>query len=298
VDSVRVEELVNASRPAAFLDDASEAIRALDEAIADSTSPGHIGHLLLARGIAQQGASDIRPAANDCRASINYLLEAGDHSAAAFAMASSAGMVQRTGDMAAALDLAVDAMVLIPEQDLHDEYQVRAANSMALLFAQFSAFDLAISSSRRAFRGAMELPDRSSRSITGYTLGFCAVEAIYSGHVEPSRRREFELDLDDAIQWLVSPGAGAMERAVLGSGMRSERILLESLGPDDTSAAADPSDLPGALIHWRSRSPAEQSSNWRDPSFAAAPRTSPSKHPKTPSPGLPLAVGSNSNWTR
>ncbi len=251
MDSARVKQLVIASRPAAFLDDPSDVIRMLNDAIAESTDPGHIGHLLLARGVVQQGASDIRPAAEDSKASVKYLLEAGDNSAAAFAMACAAGMVQRTGDMATALDLAVDAMVLIPDHDLNDENLVRAANGMALLFAQFSAFDLAINSSRRAFKGAMEQPDRSSRSITAYTLGYCAVEAIRSGQIEDDRRREFEGDIDDAIQWLVSPGAGAMERAVLGSGMRSERILLEHLGPDPratTMAATEKSGLLGALI--------------------------------------------------
>lgn len=233
-----MEELVIASRPAAFLDDPSDAIHKLDDAIAESTDPGHIGHLLLARGVVQQGASDIRPAAEDSKASVKYLLEAGDISAAAFAMACAAGMVQRTGDMATALDLAVDAMVLIPDHDLRDEYLVRAANGMALLFAQFSAFDLAINSSRRAFAGAMEQPDLSSRSITAYTLGYCAVEAVRSGQVDQDRHREFELDLSNAIDWLASPGAAEVERAILGTGMQAEKALLEQLGPDSQATVA------------------------------------------------------------
>jgi len=250
-----VEELIKASRRAAFLDDPSDAVRTLDEAIASSTDPGHVGHLLLARSVAQQGASDIQPAADDARASVTYLVEAGDNSAAAFALACAAGMVQRTGDMAAALDLAVEAMVQLPEHELNDEHLVRAANAMALLFAQFSAFDLAINSSRRAFEGAMEQPDHSTRSITAYTLGYSAVEAIRSGQIHEARRREFENDLSTAIGWLVSPGAGPRERAVLGSGMRAEQMLLQA-GDADTDAdtdeattvSPDRSMLSGALI--------------------------------------------------
>lgn len=251
MDSASIEELIIASRRAAFLNDPGDAVRKLDEAISKATDPGHVGHLLLARGVAQQGASDIGPAARDSQASIKHLLEAGDNSAAAFAMACAAGMVQRTGDMAAALDLAVEAMVQLPEHELNDEYLVRAANGMALLFAQFSAFDLAIASSRRAFEGAMEQPDHNTRSIAAYTLGYCAVEAIRSGQIHDGRRREFERDLSNAIGWLVSPGAGPMERAILGSGMRAEEILLQHLGDDlnvSATAATERSGLLGALI--------------------------------------------------
>lgn len=250
MDSARIEELIIASRSAAFLDDPSNAVRELDEAISKATDPGHIGHLLLARGVAQQGASDIGPAASDSQASIKYLLESGDTSAAAFAMSCAAGMVQRTGDMAAALDLAVEAMVQLPEHELNDEYLVRAANGMALLFAQFSAFDLAIASSRRAFEGSMEQPDHNTRSIAAYTLGYCAVEAIRSGQIHDGRRLEFENDLSSAIDWLVSPGAGPMERAILGSGMRAEQVLLQHLGddPNSTTVATERSSLLGALI--------------------------------------------------
>jgi len=247
VDSARIEELIKESRRAALLDDPSEAVHKLDRAIEQASDPGHIGHLLLARSVAQQGASDIGPAARDSRASVEYLLEAGDTSGAAFAMACAAGMVQRTGDMAGALDLAVEAMVQLPEHELNDENLVRAANGMALLFAQFSAFDLAITSSRRAFEGAMEQPDRTTRSITAYTLGYCAVEAIRSGQIEHSRRRAFEIDLGNAVGWLVSPGAGSVERAVLGSGMQAEQTLVHQLGSGPNTHNKVAAETPGLL---------------------------------------------------
>lgn len=251
MDLERVEELVSASRRAAFLGDPAETVRALDLALADANDPGHIGHLLLAKALAQQGATDIGPAARDSRASIAYLLEAGDTSAAAFAMACAAGMVQRTGDMAMALDLAIDAMVQLPDHDLDDEHLVRAANAMAMLFAQFSAFDLAITSSRRAFAGAMQQPDIDTRSIVTYTLGYCATEAIRSGQFGPSRRVEFDNDLSTALGWLLSPEAAPSERAVLGSGMRAEQVLLRQLSDDPhvtTTVATEKSELLSALI--------------------------------------------------
>lgn len=227
MDSHRIEELVAESRRAAFLSDPSEAVRTLDEALAVATEPGHIGGLLLARALARQGAADLRPTAADAKASISYLIEAGDSSAAAFAMACAAGMIHRTGDTSAAIDLAVEALVQLPEDSLYDEYLVRAANAMAILFAQMSAFDLAITSSRRAFADADNLPDSSGRSIVAYTLGYCAVEAIRSGGMSRAMARAFNDDLTRVVAWLTSDTDNPLQQAILGSGMRAEQVLLQ-----------------------------------------------------------------------
>lgn len=233
VDSSKVETLIVASRRAAFLNDPRETLLTLDEALARVDDPGQAGRLLLARALAQQGMADIGPAALDARSSVQYLLEAGDFSAAAFATACAAGMAQRDGDAAVAVDLAVDALVLLPEDDLSDENLVRAANAMAVVFSQLSAFDLALASSRRAFASALRQPNAHTKSVTAYTLGYCATAAARSSGFRVERRAEVMADLGDAITWLTSPGAGPMEQAVLGSGMRAERVLLEFI--DDTS---------------------------------------------------------------
>ena len=246
MDSSKVDELIAASNRAAFLSDPSETLQAIDLARASTNDAGHEGRLLLARALAQQGMADMGPAAADARASLAHLLAAGDLSAAAFATACAAGMVHRTGDTTAAIDLAVEALVLLPEDDLSDESLVRAANAMAMLFSQLSAFDLALASSRQAFAGALRQPDHSTRSIAAYTLGYCATAASRSTGDE-ARRATLVTDLDVAIGWLTSTGAGPMERAVLGSGMQAERVLIGFIDdePDSvrTTVAIDRREL-------------------------------------------------------
>lgn len=228
----------------------------LNEALDATTEPLHKGQLLLARSLAQQGATDMMPAASDAQRSVPFLLEGGAPEAAAFATACAAGMIQRTGDTAGALDLAVEAMVMLPEGGLVDENSVRASNAMALLFLQISAFDLAISSARRAFEGAMQQPDSNTRSVVSFTLGISLIEAIRSGGQLDHTDEELDHDLTQAIEWLTSPEAGAMERALLGSGMRAERTLLRQLSDSDGSMvdgpqvtiATDRSELLASLI--------------------------------------------------
>lgn len=252
MQSGRIEELVAASRRAGLLSDPSKALERLDRALADTDDPGEKGRLLLARALAQQGAADMTPAAEDALSSVRHLLNAGDRTTAAFATACAAGMIQRTGDNATALDLAVDALVLLPDDALQEESSVRAANAMALLFVQISAFDLAVASSRRAVDGAMALPDHNNRSIVSFTLGYCVVEALRAAGPTEHTRDELLADLDRAIEWLSSQGAGAMERAVLGSGMRAERALMRHLDRDGdiscVSAPEDRAELMAALI--------------------------------------------------
>jgi len=252
VDSSRVEELIAASRRTAFLSDPSETLRAIDQALDSTGDPGHRGRLLLARALAQQGLADMHPAAADARASVHHLLEAEDLSTAAFATACAAGMAQRTGDISTAIDLAVDALVLLPADDLSDESLVRAANAMAMVFSQLCAFELAIASSRRAFHGSMQLADPTTRSVVAYTLGYCATAAARASGFADDQRPALMDDVDNAISWLTSDGADPMERAVLGSGMRAERLLLEHLPNEHdtvrTTLAAERPEFAAQLV--------------------------------------------------
>lgn len=241
MESAKVTELIAASRRAAFLSDPGDALQAIDNALITTTQQGDRGKLYLARALAQQGVSDSSQAAADARESVRCLLDAGDRRAATFATACAAGMTQREGDTARSLDLAVDALVLLREEQFLDESLVRAANAMAVMFAQISAFDLAIDSSRRAFTGAPVSLDASTRAAITYTLGYCTVEAIRSGTVADDVRSAVEQDLDAIVQVLNSNQVHQRERAVLGTGMAAEQILLAFEGPeamDESSAEA------------------------------------------------------------
>lgn len=119
--------------------------------------------------------------------------------------------------------------------DLSDENLIRTADAMAMAFAQRSAFDLALASSRWAFASALRHPNGNTRSVTAYTLGYCATAAARSSGCDIDNRGDLTADVDQAIRWLTSPGAGPMERAVLGSGMRGERVLLEFIEDESDS---------------------------------------------------------------
>ena len=241
MESAEVTEIIAASRRAAFLSDPSDALAAIDNALITTTQLNDRGKLYLARALAQQGVSNSTQAAADARESVRYLLDAGDRRAATFATACAAGMTQREGDTARSLDLAVDALVLLREEQFLDESLVRAANAMAVMFAQISAFDLAIESSRQAFTGAPTSLDASTRAAITYTLGYCTVEAIRSGTVADDARGAIEEDLDTIVQVLNSTRVHQRERAVLGTGMAAEQILLAFDGPgamDESSVEA------------------------------------------------------------
>ena len=226
MESSKVTELIAASRHAAFLSDPSETLDLIDVALRTTTSSADRGKLYLARSLAQQGASDTTQAAADARSSVQHLLEAGDQHSATFATACAAGMTQRAGDTSRALDFAVDALVLLREEQTMDESLVRAANAMAVLFAQISAFDLAIESSRKAFLGAPADTDEKTLAAITYTLGYCAVEAIRSGSVSEDTQIALENDIDAVVEQLNSDAVQPQERAVLGTGMAAEQVLI------------------------------------------------------------------------
>ncbi len=245
MESDRIDELVIAARQAAFLADPTETIDRISAALADTTDSEAIGQLLFARALAAQGSADIAPAADDAAASIPHFRQAGELGLAAFAAAAAAGMAGRTSDIATSVDLAVEAMVLIGQAELDDTIAVRTHNALAVLFAQLSAFELALASSRRAVEGARASVDLKTTSAAAYTMGYCAVEAIRAGFIGWTDADSPFNDLDLAIEWLEDSERDPVERVVLGGGMAAERVLLsgELISEEILKAAEEATSL-------------------------------------------------------
>jgi hypothetical protein len=108
---------------------------------------------------------------------------------------------------------------------------VRAANGIALLFGQLSAFELAISSAVKAFAQGTE-SDTTTQELVAYTLCYLTVEARHNGvEVDPAPALA-------AAQWLRDDAETDAAREVLGPGMLAELALLGEHDGDPVALAA------------------------------------------------------------
>ncbi|MEM8903901.1 MAG: GGDEF domain-containing protein, partial [Actinomycetota bacterium] len=259
-----VTAMVTTARRATLAGDPDVALASLDRALEVASSSEDRGRLLLARAIAQQSMVDPEPPIRDAMEATRLLRASGFHNEAAYAAAGAAVFCQRAGRIGDAVDHAVTAMVLRAESAEVDPDWVRAANGVALLFGQLSAFELAMASSIEAF-GKGDAADPVTQEITAYTLCFTAVEGLHSGvsiDPEPARR---------AAVWLRDDAETDAARLVLGPGMLAELALLgehdgdaEELAATMTDTAADVSprvaawrDLVGASVAHSGGRPSE-----------------------------------------
>lgn len=217
-----LSELIESARATSVAADHSQSLTRLDAAICSVDDDGERGALLLTRAIVRQGEMDPAVAAEDCHRAF-ILLRAGDRPAeAALAAAIAAGMLHRTGDVGRSVDLAVEAM-LLTGQHLDDGRGARAANALAIVFAQMCAFDLAHELASTAFDTAVA---PQVKEVSAYTAGYVTVEGVHAG-----------VDLDRALlaraaEWLCDTGASDVGRSILGPGLRAEHTLLDGGSPD------------------------------------------------------------------
>jgi len=202
----------------ALLADRSARLRQIDAAITAEPDDGRRGSLFLDRAIAQQGAADpSRPAADGVRA-FELLVGSGRNDEAAFAAAVAGGMMQRAGDVEAAVDYGVEAMALI---DVADRTLVagRAANAISVLFGQLSAFEQAFAYSNLA-ADICEHNLESAPVAACYNACYVAVEAWHAGvHLPFDRARQ-------AITQLMND-PNQIASVMLGSGMAAELAFIE-----------------------------------------------------------------------
>ena len=212
------EAMVNETRDSAVLADRSVQLRHIDAAIAAEADDGARGALLLDRAIAQQGESDPSNPISDSAHAFELLASSGRTGEAALAAAVTGAMMQRAGDVEAAVDYAVEAMALV---DIAERTLVvaRAANSLATLFAQLSAFEQAFTYSILAADICAEFDGPTPMAIS-YTTCYVSVEANHAGVLVPlDRARKFAERLSNE--------SNPIARSLLGPGMAAELSYLD-----------------------------------------------------------------------
>ncbi|MFK8024427.1 MAG: GGDEF domain-containing protein [Ilumatobacter sp.] len=197
----------------------ADQLAAIDAAIADSPDDGERGALLLDRALLLQGSDDPRVPANDATGALGLLRSTSRRDEAALAAAVAAGLVFRTDDIELAIDLAVDAVLLLDGYQ-RSPFAARAANAVALLFMQISAFEVSLEFSLRAL-GLLGSDDGQLRDIVGFTHCTVVVEAHHAGVTHLPR----EAAEDIAERGLPLSG-NEVARRLLGPGMQAELAFL------------------------------------------------------------------------
>jgi len=216
---------------AALLGDRSFHVGRIDAAIAAERDDGARGALLLQRAITQQAEADSSgPAADSVRA-FELLVTSGRTDEAAFAAAVAGGMLHRAGDVEAAIDYAVEAMALVGSAE-ETLVASRAANAIATLFAQLSAFEQAFKYSSLAddicTRNGEPLPIAAC-----FTTCYVSVEAHHAGvHLPLDRAYDalalLSADADPIVGKLIGPGMAAELAALTQPDLIGQTLLDDS----------------------------------------------------------------------
>ncbi len=223
--------MILATRDSAVLAERSTELEWIDAAIAAEHDDGARGSLLLDRAIAQQGEADPSRPARDSVQAFELLIASGHTDQAAFAAAVAGAMLQRAGDVEAAVDYAVEAMALV---DISDRtlMAARAANSISTLFAQLSAFTQAFTYSSLSADICAEQQEPLPMAVC-YTSCYIAVEAHHAGVSVP-------LDRARAAVEQLTNDANPVAKQFLGPGMAAELLNLDR--PDQIGATRLDSD--------------------------------------------------------
>ena len=213
------EAMVNETRDSAVLADRSVQLRHIDAAIAAEADDGARGALLLDRAIAQQGESDPSNPISDSAHAFELLASRRTH------RRSRAGRGRHRSHDATQpatwrpqSTYAVEAMALV---DIAERTLVvaRAANSLATLFAQLSAFEQAFTYSILAADICAEFDGPTPMAIS-YTTCYVSVEANHAGVLVPlDRARKFAERLSNE--------SNPIARSLLGPGMAAELFYLD-----------------------------------------------------------------------
>lgn len=213
-----VTSVFSTAQEAAALADQRDVVARIDEEMIGQTDEGVRGSLLLSRAIVRQGEADPMGPARDSAEAFDLLLRSGRTDEAALAAAVAGAMRHRTGDLESAIDFAVNAMVLV-DTATRSTVAARAANAVAVLFAQLSAFDHAFHYSNLAADINGEQPSPTDVAIS-YTHCYIVVEARHAGVQLPTtgaHRAVAKLHHD----------SNPVARHMLGPGMAAEIDHLE-----------------------------------------------------------------------
>lgn len=242
--------LVERARATPFGND-PELVGLIDAALSAAREPRELGHLYLARALANQGNGDPSISAAAARAAIPHLIAVGDAGSAAYASAIAAVWLDQAREAAAAIDCAVDALMMLADVELAAIDAVRASLAMCGFFSRLSAFDLAIGMGERAFDGALELEGVPIDSVA-FTVGYVAAEGGHVAASDEARARRLAM-ARRAVDWLLDHGTNEVSRVISGGGLDAEIRLaadedVSGLHLDD--AASLYGDAAPDLVAW------------------------------------------------
>lgn len=213
------DELLTAARRAGFEPDPSIPSR-IDIALAATDDRAELGRLHVAKALSLQGCGDASASAAASCLAVPHLLAGGLTATAAFSAAMAAVFLDQVGDLARAVEYAVDAMVILDEVHLDDNETVRAALALSGFFMRMSSFDSAVENGRRAFVGAQQLNDVPLDSVA-YSFGYVCAEAAHVTS-DQTRKQVYLSDAIGAARWLRHHGTSQVSSHMLAGGLVGE----------------------------------------------------------------------------
>ena len=215
-------ELLDEVRRGALSNDFEALHQRLTAQLAEHPKPLQRGALHLARALLTQNEADPRPAAADATAAWEILRRTEDRGHAAYAAAASAGLLQRCGRLAEAVDLAVEATILLDQADMEPVEAVRIANALAIVFGQLSSFDIAVDLSERAFLGAAAV-GAVAGEIVCFTMAYLTVDGCHTRKDPPDRWIGLA---NTAATWLRRNAESAVGKELFAPGVALEVAML------------------------------------------------------------------------
>ena len=231
-------------------------VERIDRAIDRTTDDHDLGQLHLARALALQGRGSAAAPAAAARNAVPHLVASGEIETAAFASAIAAVYLDQSDEPIAAVDHAVDALVMLGNVKSIDSGRlelegVRAALALAGFFTRLSAFDLAVDAAGRAFQSARLLHDVPIDNVA-YTAGYVTVEGAHVTD-DPLDRANYLVNVEAMIAWLETNGIDEVSRTMLANGLRAEarHVMSQDSTDLDLDAAVDLYDVAAPdLVAW------------------------------------------------
>lgn len=233
----------------------TEVVERIDRALGRATADHDLGMLYLTRAIALQARGSASAPAAAARNAIPHLVEAGAMQSAALASAVAAIFIHQTDDPTAAMNHAVDALVMLGDAGSSGETLeiegVRAALALSGFFMRISAFNLAVESAGRAFESAQQLTGLPLDPLA-YSVGYVAAEGAHVTEDNATRDDCIERTMA-SVEWLQQRGIDDVSRVMLAVGLHGEARHAAGRGSEDLDlegAAEFYDQAPDDLVAW------------------------------------------------
>ena len=156
--------------------------------------------------------------------------------------------LDQAGEIAAAVDLAVEALVILADVELDEIEAVRASLALSGFMFRRCAFDLAIDMGKRAFDGA-RLVEGVPIDVLAFTTGYVAAEGGHVATDDAHPRSPPAARARTAAAWLREHGVDDISTRMLGPALDAEvdlalgrpveRAPLDAIAELYDEAAAD-----------------------------------------------------------